>query len=54
MEAFGFPPNFPVNAAEAEPEETKADEVMKDKSKGKKVTLCTVNMTGCVSFYIIA
>jgi leucyl-tRNA synthetase len=52
MEAFGFPPNFPVSGVEAEPEETKADAVIKDKSKGKKVTLCTVII--CVSFHITA
>lgn len=47
MKTFGFPPKFPVSAVEAEPEETtKADAVARDKSKGKKVTLCAVIMTG--------
>ncbi|XP_023719328.1 leucine--tRNA ligase, cytoplasmic isoform X2 [Cryptotermes secundus] len=36
MEEFGFPPEFPATAFEVEPEESKADAVVKDKSKGKK------------------
>jgi leucyl-tRNA synthetase len=37
MEEFGFPPNFPATKIEVEPEVTKADAVIRDKSKGKKV-----------------
>ncbi|KAJ4446647.1 Leucine--tRNA ligase, cytoplasmic, partial [Periplaneta americana] len=36
LEEFGFPPKFPETTTEVVQEETKADAVIKDKSKGKK------------------
>jgi leucyl-tRNA synthetase len=38
MEEFGFPLKFPATALEVEFEQPKADAVIRDKSKGKKVT----------------
>lgn len=40
IEEFGYPPNFPNTEEEAVVEEKSlADEITKDKSKGKKVSL---------------
>ena len=36
IECFGYPPKFPKNVVE-EPKEESPSEVIKDKSKGKKV-----------------
>jgi hypothetical protein len=49
MKEFGFPPNFPVSAIEVELEGTKADAVIKDKSKGKKVICVQLLTVACLT-----
>jgi len=37
MADFGYPPKFPTDVIESAPQESKEDQLTKDKSKGKKV-----------------
>jgi leucyl-tRNA synthetase len=41
IDEFGFPPSFPATEITEKPEKTEAEAIMKDKSKGKKVSSCT-------------
>ena len=41
IDEFGFPPNFPATEIKAKPEKKEAEAVLKDKSKGKKVSSYT-------------
>ena len=38
MEEYGYPPTFPASTNEITAEESKLDSIIKDKSKGKKVS----------------